>query len=90
MLTMGFLGAYDLTLGALIQLISPSKIRGRAISFHTLAISFVWLGGFVMGAAGSIVGVPTMIAAGGTGVVINALLRRPAIMRIKERQETNT
>ena len=89
MITMGFIGAYDLTLGALIQLISPAKIRGRAISFHSLAISFVWLGGFVMGTAGSIVGVPTMIAAGGTGVVVNAILRRPAIMRIRERQETN-
>ena len=37
-----------------------------------------------MGGIGSIVGVPIMIAAGGTGIVFNALFRRRAILTIRE------
>ena len=89
MAAMAFLNAYDLTLGALMQLVAPPNLRGRAVSLHSLAISFVWLGGFVMGMAGSVVGVPTMLAAGGAGIVINSLLRRRALMLIREREHTN-
>ena len=81
---MAFLNAYDLTLGVLIQLVAPPNLRGRAVSLHSLAISFTAVGGFVMGGVGSIVGVPLMVAAGGTGIVVNAILRRKAIMGIQE------
>ena len=81
---MAFLNAYDLTLGVLIQLVAPPNMRGRAVSLHSWAISFTAVGGFVMGGIGSIVGVPVMIAAGGTGIVVNALLRRRAIMTVHE------
>ena len=81
---MAFLNAYDLTLGALMQLVSPPNLRGRAVSLHSLAISFTALGGFVMGAAGAIVSIPTVLVAGGAGVVVNSLLRRRALMRIEE------
>ena len=81
---MGLLNAYDLTLGVLLQLVAPPTMRGRAISLHSLSISFTSFGGFVMGVAGSVVGVPLILAIGGSGIVVNALLRRPAIMRIQE------
>ena len=81
---MAFLNAYDLTLGALMQLVAPPGLRGRAVSLHSLAISFTALGGFAMGAAGSVVGVPLVLAASGVGIVANSLLRRPALMRIQE------
>ena len=81
---MAFLHAYDLTLGALMQLVSPPNLRGRAVSLHSLAISFTALGGFVMGVAGGIVGVPTVLAAGGAGIVANSLLRRGALKRVRE------
>jgi sugar phosphate permease len=81
---MAFLNAYDLTLGVLIQLVAPSHMRGRAVSLHSLAISFTAVGGFIMGGAGSVVGAPIMIAAGGAGIVVNALLRRRAIMNVHE------
>jgi MFS family permease len=82
--TMAFLNAYDMTLGALMQLVSPPHLRGRAVSLHSLAISFTALGGFVMGAVGGIIGVPVVLAAGGTGIVANSLWRRAALMRIRE------
>jgi MFS family permease len=81
---MAFLNAYDLTLGALMQLVVPPHLRGRAVSFHSLAISFTALGGFGMGLAGSLVGVPAALAAGGVGIIVNSLLRRSALMRIRE------
>ena len=81
---MAFLNAYDLTLGALMQLVSPPHLRGRAVSLHSLAISFTALGGFAMGVAGGIVGVPTVLAAGGAGIVANSLLRRSALKRVME------
>ncbi len=81
---MAFLNAYDLTLGVLIQLVAPANMRGRAVSLHSLAISFTAVGGAVMGVAGEKFGVPLMVASGGVGIVINALLRRGAIMSIHE------
>jgi len=84
MTVMTFLNASDLSLGALMQLVAPPNLRGRAVSLHSLAISFTAFGGFVMGAVGSIVGVPLVIALGGGGIVINSLFRRSAIMRVEE------
>ena len=81
---MGLLNAYDLTLGALMQLVSPPAFRGRAVSLHSLAISFTALGGFVMGAAGGVIGVPAVLAVSGAGIVANAVWRRRALMRIRE------
>ena len=81
---MAFLNAYDLTLGALMQLVAPPSLRGRAVSLHSLAISFTAFGGFAMGAAGSLIGVPLVLAASGVGIVANSALRRPALMRIQE------
>ena len=81
---MAFMNAYDLTLGALMQLVAPPRFRGRAVSLHSLAISFTSLGAFTMGVVGSVVGVPVVLAAGGVGIIINALVRRPALMTIRE------
>ena len=81
---MAFLYAYDVTLGVLLQLVAPPNLRGRAVSLHSLAISFTALGGFIMGGIGSIVGVPVMITAGGIGIVINAIFRRRAILTVQE------
>jgi MFS family permease len=81
---MGFLNAYDLSLGAMMQLVSPPHLRGRAVSLHSLAISFTALGGFVIGALGGIVGVPLVMAASGGGIIANMALRRRAILALQE------
>ena len=73
------------TLGALMQLVSPSNMRGRAVSLHSLAISFTAFGGFVMGVGAGLIGVPIVLAISGGGIFANALGRRRALMRIKER-----
>jgi MFS family permease len=81
---MGFLNAYDLSLGAMMQLVSPAHLRGRAVSLHSLAISFTALGGFVIGGLGGIVGVPLVMAVGGGGIIVNAMLRRRAVLNLRE------
>ena len=85
--TMGFLNAYDLTLGALLQLVSPPAYRGRAVSLHSLAISFTALGGFMMGVVGGVVGVPLVLGVSGSAIVVNSLVRRRGLLNIKERSE---
>ena len=81
---MAFLNAYDLTLGALMQLVSPANMRGRAVSLHSLAISFTSLGAFAMGVTGAVAGVPLVLAVAGGGIVANALWRRSALAGIDE------
>jgi MFS family permease len=82
---MGFLNAYDLSLGAMMQLVSPPHLRGRAVSLHSLAISFTALGGFVIGAVGGVVGVPLVMAVSGGGIIANIALRKRAILGLQER-----
>ena len=81
---MAFLNAYDLALGVLMQLIAPPNLRGRAVSMHSLAISFTAVGGFMMGAIGSVVGVPLVISTGGLIIFANAIARKSAIMQTQE------
>ena len=85
---MAFLNAYDLALGAMMQLVSPPHLRGRAVSLHSLAISFTALGGFVIGTVGAIVGVPLVMAVSGGGIIANAALRRRAVLGLQERPAT--
>ena len=86
-LTMGFLNAYDLTIGALLQLIAPPEMRGRAISLHSLAISFTSLGGFIMGGIGSIVGVPATLTVAAVAILFHSIIRRRSILRIRENRQ---
>jgi MFS family permease len=81
---MGFLNAYDLALGAMMQLVTAPHLRGRVVSLHSLAISFTALGGFVIGVVGGIVGVPVVMAAAGGGIIVNTALRRGAVLRLRE------
>jgi hypothetical protein len=84
LLTTGFLNAYDITIGSLLQLVSPSQMRGRIISLHNLVLAFTSLGGFAAGAIGSLIGVPVMLALGSAAIVGNLLLHRPRLLRIRE------
>lgn len=83
-LTTGCLMAYDITIGALLQLVAPSAMRGRIVSLHSLAIAFMSLGGFATGAIGSLVGVNAMMTFGGVAILANLLVRRGPLLRIEE------
>ena len=63
-----------------MQLVAPPHLQGRAVSLHSLAISFTSLGGFAMGMAASLVGGPAVVAAGGVGghQLLAAPVRAPA------------
>ena len=87
MTTMGFLMAYDLTLATLLQLRAPLNMRGRIMSVYSMSVALTSVGGFMMGAIGSVVGVPVAITFGGSVVVVNAVLRRRQVLRIRERAD---
>jgi MFS family permease len=89
MLTSGCLMAYDITIGALLQLVSPVHMRGRVVSLHSLAIAFMSLGGFATGAIGAAIGVPVMMTIGGSTIVGNILWRRRRLLRIRELQRSD-
>lgn len=84
MLTTACLMAYDITIGALLQLVAPPAMRGRIVSLHSLAIAFMSLGGFLTGALGSVIGVNVMMMFGGGAILTNLLAQRGRLMRIRE------
>jgi MFS family permease len=84
LMTTGFLTAYDITIGSLLQLVSPPHIRGRVISLHNLVLAFTSFGGFAAGAIGAVIGVPVMLAIGSAAIVSNLLFHRPRLLRIQE------
>ncbi len=87
MLTLGCLMAYDLTLSTLLQLLAPLHMRGRIISIYSMAVALTSVGGFVMGAIGSVIGVPVALTIGGSVVVGQAVLRRRQVLDIREGSE---
>jgi len=90
LLTTGFLTAYDITIGSLLQLVSPSHVRGRIVSLHNLVIAFASFGGFAAGAIGSLIGVPVMLAIGSAAIVSNLLRHRPRLLQIREHPVDST
>lgn len=84
---MASLNAYDLSIGALMQLVASPELRGRAVSLHSLAISFTAFGGFAIGMAGSVVGVPTVLLGSGSAIIVNILIRRKSLLAIKENHQ---
>ena len=86
-LTMGCFMAYDLTLATLLQLLAPAQMRGRIISIYSMSVALTSVGGFVVGAIGSVIGVPVALTIGGSVVVGQAVLRRRQVLRIREPSE---
>ncbi len=84
-------GALDIVSGALrntvLQLVIPDRVRGRVMSLHGIASSGTHpLGGLLAGTAGSLVGVPLAVAAGGLLCALAAgaaALRFPAARRFE-------
>jgi MFS family permease len=84
LLTTGLLMAYDLALISLLQIISPPHMRGRIVSLYGLAIGFMALGGFGLGAIGSLIGVPTVLGLSSLAIAGNLLLHRSRLVQIQE------
>jgi len=85
LLTTGLLMAYDIALSSLLQIVSPPRMRGRIVSLYGLAIGCMALGGFGLGAVGSVIGVPTVLGLSSLAIVGNLLMHRPRLFQIRER-----
>jgi MFS family permease len=84
LLTTGMLMAYDIALSSLLQIVSPSRIRGRIVSLYGLAIGFMSFGGFAIGAIGSFIGVPLMLGLSSVAIFSNLLLHRHRLLQVRE------
>ncbi len=61
----GFLMAYDVTMGTVLQLMSEDEMRGRVLGIYGLTFGFTPLGGFVAGSMATIASPSLAVAFGG-------------------------
>ena len=61
----GFLMAYDVTMGTVVQLMSEDEMRGRVLGIYGLTFGFTPLGGFVAGSMATIASPSLAVAFGG-------------------------
>jgi MFS family permease len=78
---------YLATTNSMLQTNAPPALRGRVISLYSLVVMGVMpLGGMVLGAAGSLIGVPLTVALGGLVTLLWATaigLVVPAVRRLE-------
>jgi MFS family permease len=78
---------YLATTNSMLQTTAPPALRGRVISLYSLVVMGVMpLGGMVLGAAGSLIGVPLTVALGGLVTLLWATaigLVVPAVRRLE-------
>jgi len=65
--------AFEVTITAMVLLITDTKMQGRVQGIYTQVFGFTWIGGALLGAIAEWVGVPIAIACG--GLAIGAALR---------------
>ncbi|MBM3943985.1 MAG: MFS transporter, partial [SAR202 cluster bacterium] len=78
--------SYETVLSTVIQTSVPSGMRGRVSSLQTATWGLTGVGGFVMGAIGSVLTVPIAIAIGGGLVAVNAARMLPMTSRFDARK----
>ena len=66
----GSLMAYDVTMGAMLQLICQDEMRGRVMGVYGLTFGFTPLGGFLAGSVATALSAPIAVAMGGVIIAI--------------------
>ena len=79
--------AYDVTMGTLLQLLSPDAVRGRVMGLYGLTFGFTPLGGFLAGAIATAINAPFAISMGGVVIMAYVLRLLRPIGRIEATQE---
>ena len=83
----GSIMAYDVTMGTLLQLLSPDAVRGRVMGLYGLTFGLTPLGGFLAGAIAAAISAPFAIGMGGVIIVGYILRLLGPIGRIQATQE---
>ncbi|MFC1935544.1 MFS transporter [Chloroflexota bacterium] len=75
--------AYDVTMGTLLQLLSPDAMRGRVLGLYGLTYGFTPVGGFLAGIIATAISAPFAIGAGGVIIVAYVLRMLGPVGRIR-------
>jgi MFS family permease len=74
---------YMISIMSSLQLLVPNNMRGRVMGFYGMTWSIMPLGGFLAAGAGSAIGLPFAIAAG--GLLVSGFALGPALLNRKIR-----
>jgi len=66
-------GVYDSSMNTVMQMTTAGEMRGRVLGLYVATWGSNQMGGFLLGAVGSVVGVPLALAMTGSIVALNAL-----------------
>lgn len=77
------LSAYDVIMWSLVQLLSPSTIRGRISSVYTMTFGAASLGGYLAGMIAGYAGAQVAIASGGIVIIIFLITLAKPLYRIQ-------
>ena len=81
----GALMAYDVTMGTMLQLLSPNEMRGRVMGVYGLTFGFTSVGGFLAGSVAAILSAPIAVAAGGVIITVYVASMFRFVARINPR-----
>lgn len=91
LILVAFVGAcsstYDSTMSTVLQTTASSEMRGRTLGLYVSTWGSNQIGGFVLGALGTLIGVPLALAASGTVVAVNALRLLPQAKAFSQAQQ---
>ena len=75
---------YESTLSTLLQTVVPNEMRGRVLSFQTVAWGLTGIAGFYTGAIAAATSAQVSIALGGGVLVVVAVLASRMLLRFGE------
>ena len=78
----GFLMAYDVTMGTMLQLLSRDEMRGRVLGIYGLTFGFTPVGGFFVGAVATALTTSIAVATGGIFIVVYVAAIARSALRI--------
>ena len=81
----GFLMAYDVTIGTMLQLNSLDEMRGRVLGIYGLTFGFTPVGGFLAGAVATALNPPIAVAMGGFIITVYIVSSFRSTLRLDRR-----
>ncbi|MEM8860247.1 MAG: MFS transporter [Chloroflexota bacterium] len=66
----GALMAFEVSLTAMVLLLTAEEMQGRVQGIYTQVFGFTWVGGVVLGSIATFTGAPVAIAVGGLGIML--------------------
>ena len=84
----GTLMGYDITMGAMLQLLSSDEVRGRVLGVYGLTYGFTPVGGLMAGAIASAATTPLALAVFGALIVAYVLRVSRPVASLRPTQET--